>query len=47
MSNTMTSSYRLPAESPHADPGFEIGWDFAFELVQVCQRPWRGSVPGR
>ena len=40
----MTSSHRLPAESPHADPGFEIGWDFAhYRLVPPVEQLLSGN----
>ncbi len=40
----MTSSHRLPATSPHSDPGFEIGWDFAhYRLVPPAEQLLPGN----
>lgn len=40
----MTSSHRLPSKSAHADPGFEIGWDFAhFRLVPPVEQLLPGN----
>lgn len=40
----MTSSHRLPSKSAHADPGFEIGWDFVhFRLVPPVEQLLPGN----
>jgi len=40
----MTSSHHLPATSPHSDPGFEIGWDFAhYRLVPPAEQLLPGN----